>query len=666
MITIDGLVSGIDTQTIVDGLLEIQQQQVDRFTLRRSEILGKQSVFKNLEASLISLRSDVSKLARVQGNPFSKRTVTTSDESVISASGSSSSVPGTYRLTVDSVARAHQIASQGFADTDSEITQGTLEFRVGSGELHTITVDSSNNTLQGLADSFNATDSGVSASVIRDASTPGTPFRLLLTASDTGTENEISISSNLAADSGGAVQPVFDFDNPVQAATNAQVTLGSGAGAITVESADNRVDNLISGVTLDLLNDSGGQEITISVARDTEAAVSAVEDFVNGFNATMKFIADQSQFNADSGEGGPLLGNRSVIGIQQKLRSTLVSVVPGVNSAANRLSAIGISVADNGSLVLNRAELEDAINGKTEGVTSDDIRRLFSLDGTSTNSGIDFLTGSSRTRATTDPIQVDITQAAERATITGGTALAESTVIDDTNRTLEIKVDGTTATITLDQGTYTRQELADHVELLINGSKNLPGRTVRVGLDSDALTITSETYGRTSDLLVSGGTALTALGITAGTADVGRDVAGTFTVNGVTEAARGSGQFLTGDPENETTADLSLRVTLQPSQITAGVEGEVTVTRGLAATLDEVLGDLLDPTDGGLATIDDAFDEQLASLQTALDRQQAIFDRQQQSLISQFVALESSLSQLQSTSQFVTAQLSSLPQISGG
>ncbi len=663
MITIDGLVSGIDTETIVNGLLEIQQQQLDRFTLRRSEIVAKQAVFKNLEASLVSLRTDASRLARVQNSPFSRKTVTISDESVIAASGSSAAIPGTYRLTVDNVARAHQLATQGFADADSEITQGTIELRVGSGELQTITVDDSNNTLQGLADSINATNSGLSASVIKDASAGGTPYRLLLTASDTGTENQISITSNLGASGGGAGQPVFDLDNPVQAATNAQVTLGSGAGAITVESTDNRIDDLIGGVTLDLLNDSGGSEITVSVVRDTATAVTAVEDFVNGFNATMDFIDGQSLFNAETNEGGPLLGNRAVIGIQQKLRSTLVSVVPGVNRSANRLSAIGITVSDNGKLVLNRTQLERVIAGNEEGVSTDDVRRLFSLDGESTNSGISFLLGSSRTRASTDPIQVDITQAAERASVSAGTALAESTVIDDTNRTLEIKVDGTTGTITLDQGTYTRQELANHVESLINGSASLPGRTVRVGLNSDALTITSETYGKTSDLLISGGTSLAALGFTAGTADVGRDVAGTFTVNGQTEVAKGSGQFLTGDPDNATTADLRLRVTLQPSQVTAGVEGELTVTRGLAATLDEVLGDLLQPGDGGLATIDDGFDQQLDSLQVALDRQQVLFDAQQESLISQFVALESSLSQLQTTSQFVSSQLASIPQL---
>ena len=659
-ITIDGLVTGIDTEAVVQGLLEIQQQQIDRFELRRSDILQQQGVFKNLEASLLGLRSDLSSLSRIQNSPFSKRTSSISDDTVLSATTSTSAVPGVYRMTVDSVARAHQVATQGLADPDSEITQGTLELRVGSGDLKTITIDTTNNTLQGLADAINTADTGVSASIVKDASGGASPYRLLLTAAETGTDNEISITNNLAASAGSAVQPSFDFGNPVQAATDAQVTLGSGAGAIAVQSSSNRFEELIDGVTLDLLNTSDGKEITLTVSRDTEDAVAAVENFVNSFNGVMSFIDDQSAYNAETEQGGLLLGNRSAITIQERLRAAALSVVPGVNTSANRLSAIGISVTDNGRLLLNKTKLEGIVNGSDDAVSPVDVRRLFALDATSDNSGISYVLGSSRTQASTAPIEVDITQAAERASITAGSALAATTVIDDSNRVLEIDVDGASAVITLDKGSYTRQELADHLESLLNGSSDLPGRTVSIGLSTDSLTITSETYGESSALLITGGTSLATIGFTSGTADVGKDVEGDFTIDGSTETATGRGQLLSGDIENEITADLQLRVTLQASQLGTGAEANVTVTRGLAAELDDILGDLLEPTTGGLATIDERYDDELASLQDSIDRQQAIFDRQQESIIREFVALESAMAQLQSTSNFLGTQLSSI------
>ena len=659
-ITIDGLVSGLDTETIVNGLLEIQQAQLDRIELKRVDVLAEKSTFAQLEAQLLTFRSDVTKVARVQNSPFEQNTVSVSDESVLAANASSSAVNGIYRLTVNSVAKAHQVASSGFADADSEITQGTIDLRIGSGDLTTITVDSTNDTLSGLADSINSENIGVTASVIKDANAGANQYKLLLTSRDTGADKAITLTNNLGATAGNAVQPTFDFGNPVQAAENAKITLGSGAGAITAESSSNQFNDLIDGVSIDVLNSSDGKEITLSIAQNNEVAVEAVQDLVDSFNSVMQFIDDQSAYNEATEEGGPLIGNRSVIGIQQNLRNALVSVVPGLSTGSNRLSTIGVSVTDDGRLELNTTQLNNALNGSDPDVAREDIRRLFSLDAQIDHPKISFILGSSRTQPSNGSIEIDLTQAAEKATLTAGTNLAASTVIDSSNRTLELELDGASATISLNEGTYTRQELSDHLESLINSASDLNGRIANVSLTGDSLTITSDTYGRSSKLKVVGGTAVTDLGFTAGDEDSGRDVAGTFIVNGKSEPAVGSGQVLSGNADNEITADLQLRVKLSPAEIVAGAEANVTVTRGLAANVDNILDDLLDPVNGGLQTIEQRFDEELESLQETLDRQQSLFDLQQEALIREFVALESALSELESTSEFVGSQLAAL------
>ncbi len=658
-VSISGLISGIDTDSIVSGLLEIQQAQIDRIELKKAELLSEQAAFAGLEAALVTFRSDVSRLAKIAGSELTKNAVTVSDETAVSATASDSAVPGTYQFTVDAVARAHQIATQGFTDEDAEITTGTLDLRVGSGDLITVTIDSTNNTLQGLADAINASGAGVNASIVEDSSGGATPYRLLLTSSQTGTDNAISITNNLTGGSG--TQPVFDTGNPVQAAADAQVTIGSGPGAISVSSSSNRFDSLIGGVSIDLLGAASGTEITVTVARDTDAAVEAVSSFVDSFNAVISYISERSQYDAETEEAGILLGSREAQSIQQELQSAVTSVVPGVSSDLNQLGAIGISVTDQGTLQFSPSTLENVLNGNVAGVGPDDVKRLFALDGQSSATGVSFVVGSSSTKPSgSTPYEVDITQAATQASLTAGTDLAASTVITSANRTLDIDLDGTSATITLDEGTYTRQELADHLEAVINGSSELAGRTVSVGLSGNRLQITSDSYGSSSSLLLSGGTALTDLGFTAGAAEVGTDVAGSFVVNGVTEPATGSGQLLIGNADNENTADLQVRVTLSAGQITAGSEAQLTVTQGLAAGLDTILNEFLDPVSGTLTTIDDTYNDQIESLQASIDRQQAIFDQQQENLIQEFIALESALAELQNTSQFLGSQLQSL------
>jgi flagellar hook-associated protein 2 len=261
-------------------------------------------------------------------------------------------------------------------------------------------------------------------------------------------------------------------------------------------------------------------------------------------------------------------------------------------------------------------------------------------------------------------VQIDITQAAERASITAGTALAPSIVIDGTNDTLSLSVDGATASdVKLAQGTYTPDQLAAALESAINSNSSLTGRQVSVGLISGALSIQSDAYGSTSQIKVNGGTALAALGLNGTESDNGLDVAGSFIVNGVTETATGRGRLLIGDPDNANTADLQVRVSLSSSQVQAGVDAELSVSRGVASRLDQVLGKLLDPVTGRIKTVNDGFDDKIDTLQKAIDRQNDFFEKQQQQLIDQFTALETTISQLQSTASYLTSQL--VGQVSG-
>ncbi|MFG0333795.1 MAG: flagellar filament capping protein FliD [Maioricimonas sp. JB049] len=664
MPTIDGLITGIDTESIIQGLLQIQQNQIDLLQSRKTKVLTEQTAFRGLEAQLVSLRSQAGRLNNLQGNVFQQRSVSVSDEGAVIATANRKAAVGTYQIRINQLAAAHQVASQGFSDDNAAVTEGTFSLRVGDRPESTITVDSSNNTLQGFVDAINSADAGVTASIVRDGSGSSTPYRILLSSRHTGADNVISVTSNLAASSGNATQPAFDFATPVQAAANASVSLGEGAGAITVESDTNEVEGLLSGVKLNLLSADASKPVVIDIRRDSEAAVTALQDFVDTYNALMDFVDEQVRYNPESDVGGVLLGNRSVIDIQNTIRSTVLDVVPGVSSKMNRLTALGVSVTDTGRLELNATKLRDVLSGRVEGVSPDDVTNLFALTAESSNSNIDFVLASTRTRASATPYQVDITQAAERAAVTGANVLAASTVIDSSNNTLDLTIDGAKISVTLAEGTYTEQELASQLESVINAHPEMIGREVIAGVDgSNRLTLTSASYGSVSQVTIRGGSAVTDLGLAGTENEVGKDVKGFFIVDGITEEATGSGRLLSGKLDNENTADLQLRVTLTASQVQAGVDGELTVTEGLAARLQSTLNDLLDPVDGRIQSIDDSFDEQQESIQASIDRQQTAFKPQQERLIQEFLTLETSVSQLQTTSSFLAAQLASLPTV---
>src|SRR5262249_11959450 len=149
-------------------LTSISQKRIDNYKSQQSVFATKQSTFVALQATLFDLQSKTNALARSAGSAFDARKATTSDNTLVTAAAGSAAVPGTYSLTVTSLAKAHQIASQGFSDPNAQVKQGVLTIQIGASAATTITVDTRNNTLQGLADSINAATSDVKASVIND------------------------------------------------------------------------------------------------------------------------------------------------------------------------------------------------------------------------------------------------------------------------------------------------------------------------------------------------------------------------------------------------------------------------------------------------------------------------------------------------------------------
>ena len=186
-----------------------------------------------------------------------------------------------------------------------------------------------------------------------------------------------------------------------------------------------------------------------------------------------------------------------------------------------------------------------------------------------------------------------------------------------------------------------------------------------VGITNNELTFTTGNYGSGASVAID-----TAgfLGFSNAATASGQDVAGSFLVNGQSEAATGSGQLLTGKSGNTNTDGLAVNVTLVSSQISPNPTTPVanlTVTQGVAAQLGTVLNNLLDPTTGQLQIIDQNFQDQITSYQTQISQLQAEYNAKQAALTTEFNNMETTLSNLKNASSFITAQTAALQTLSG-
>jgi flagellar hook-associated protein 2 len=647
-----GLASGIDSQKLIDGLTAINQSRIDQLRARQQTITLRQNTFTTIRDQLSDVQSAIGKLGRSVAGAFDSRKASSSDDTILTATAGSTSTPGTYNLTVTNLAQAQSVASAGFADPGAQIKEGTIAFRVGSGATTSVTIGPSNNTLQGLVDSINNSNGDVRASIVNDGS--ATPHRLVLTATKTGAANTISVTNNLTSGTGADIDPLA---STLSEARDATVKLGNGPGAIVVRSDSNRVNNVLPGVTLNLTKADAGKEVTVTVASDTDNAKKSIQEFVDAYNKVVEFIDKRDDFSADTKQAGVLLGSRDAADIQIELTKAITSAVPGVKPLANRLASIGVTLDQKGKLNLDATKLDRVLTGQENGVNIGDVKRLFAITGTSTDSGVSFILGSDKTKASTaGPYGVNITAPATRGSVTGN-VLGGTVTLDNTNNSFSIVVNGVrSGNLALPAGAYTPSALAAAVQAVINSDPPLQGNQVSVDLASGRLRITANQYGSSSSVeVVAGGSAVGVggpLGFAGGEVGGGTNVAGSFTVNGQTEAASGIGQILSGNSGNANTDGLQVRVTAA-GPTTASLD----VTQGVAGRLNAILNKFLDPINGRFKTLDNRFKSEFDDVEKIVTRQNDQMDVKKETLVRQFAAMEAAVSKLKGLGTNLSALL---------
>ena len=228
--SIVGIQSGLDWVGIVDAMITFERQNAVLLENQQAEKTDIITTLKAVQAKFLALNTQVSRLRT--SSTFEAAVITVSDETHLSAQAFGAVGSGSYDIQVLSVARNHQIASQGFSDCSiSDFGTGTIVLGVGGSTSKTITIDSGNNSLMGIKNAINESGAVVTATIVNDGSSSN-PYRLLLRSNTTGRDNTIEITSNLT---GGAnldfTNASFDDPEPVDMAAGSTSELSLGASA---------------------------------------------------------------------------------------------------------------------------------------------------------------------------------------------------------------------------------------------------------------------------------------------------------------------------------------------------------------------------------------------------------------------------------------------------
>lgn len=349
-LSIDGLISGLKTSEIIDKLAEVERTPIKRLEAKKATYTERLTLLQTASAKLLNVKTSALTLSLSSTFLARKATVTGDALSVSLGSGAQE---GTYVFRVESLARAHQIAtSSSYADTDVRFGEGTITLTVG-GRTTSIAINASNNTLSGIRDAINQANAGVRASIVKTQE----GYRLVLVSEKAGTENAIAVSAEL---SGGEAE--FLGWTEIQAAQNARVLLGE-TNPLVYEGSSNVITDFIPGMTLNL-KDTGN--VTVTVSRDLDSVRENILNLVNAIKDFLQFVKDNASYNVEAKVAGALLGETTLLRVTAELTRRLTARVTA--SRLQSVMSIGISIDRYGNLTVDEGRLMQALETDLEAV----------------------------------------------------------------------------------------------------------------------------------------------------------------------------------------------------------------------------------------------------------------------------------------------------------
>ncbi len=629
--SVSGLASGIQYNNIIDAMIQADRASTAVIETRKATFQGRLDAVRSLNSKMLSVQLDLASLNNK--TLFNGKSAISSNTSAITSTASSSAAAGTYNFEVLAVAKASQLATAGSASSSAGLGAGTISLQLGTAGATTINIDDSSSSLDGIARAINAAGVGVNASVVNDGSS-GTPYRLMLTSKDTGTANAITVSGT------GGMGTLFTGSTVLQAGSDAQIRLGSGANALTLTKSSNTFPDVVQGLTL-TANAVGSS--TVTVGNQSGDVSTAVKNFVDSYNAVAQYMTDNASFNSTNSKAGVLFGESDVRTQFNSLTQTILGSVPGLPLTMSTMTAVGIDYdRTTGKLTLDQTKLTDAVNADPQAVG-----KLFTNSGTSSVPGIDFALLTDKTKTST-PFTVQVTQAADKAKATGVSDLAASTVISSANHTLKVEVNGRDYEATIADGSYTKDQLAARVQAALDQAITVPADKISVSSSGNRLTLTGTGYGTASTIQVDGTSSANASLYLPTNKLYGTDAAGF--INGV--AATGAGQTLSG-ADGSDAEGLRLIITATAPIASA----TMTIRKGIGPLAADKVKSMTESISGSLTGKAAALQTTIDNLTKTITDTDARLATRRQRYQLQFQAMEKSISDSNSMGSYLTSQI---------
>ena len=370
-LAIDGLVSGLDTISLINQLMTLEAAP-------QTLLKGKVTTTQTLVSALQTLNSTVASLAaaaKKTAAPTSTDLFTaTSSATSVTATATTGATAGGLAVSVTSIARAQVSVSAPMpAWPDNPAT-----FTIVKADGSKVEITAASTSIDDVATAINGSAAGVTATRVasgKDSLSGEQLYRLQLSSSATGERGSFEVRRGDAAAVAAGTAPDL-MASPgaatVTGASDASVTLWAGTDAEQViTSSTNNFTDIMPGVTIAVTRVEA-TPVTISIARDTAGVSALASSLVAALGTVFSYVDTKSSVTTSTSStgtsttaAGAFTGNSAVRELRNQLSTAAIAPVDGKS-----LSTIGITVTRGGTVEYDSAKFQAALAADPAGTQS--------------------------------------------------------------------------------------------------------------------------------------------------------------------------------------------------------------------------------------------------------------------------------------------------------
>ena len=274
--------------------------------------------------------------------------------------------PGSYSMRIEELANRSSMISNGFKDpAEKSLGIGYVVVHGADGEDFELFVDETKSSLNGIAQSINQLqEAPVSATVVRDATDPDRPWKMILSAKGEGAEEGVDFPEFYFLDG----DERFWIDDSVDS-ENALVEIND----YLIETKGNEVADFLEGVNIKLKGADPEKRFTLTIRPDNEKITSKIKDVVNHVNEVLDFINKQNQVDERSDTRTMFTGDTSLQTVEYRLRNLMHEGFPVWDHKQEEyrlkfLNEMGVGFERSGKLAFDENKFKQSLEKDGQGV----------------------------------------------------------------------------------------------------------------------------------------------------------------------------------------------------------------------------------------------------------------------------------------------------------